>query len=396
MKAFMTRFLRSPALSEIPIPQPEPGELLIKVAYVALNPTDYKHAAMALPPSKVIGCDFSGTVVGAGKAVDPSMFANQERVAGIIHGCHYSHTGAFAEYLVADANLCFKVPETVPLEKACTLGVGWISATQALYQRLYRKDKEHLHQKVLHHKDQSPSRSEDTLLIYSAATNMGIYTVQQARLDHPDTFIIALASQQHHIYLKDLGADKVFDYKSPSVAKDIQALGRDIRRAVDCHSEGRSTALTAQCMLPSKLPDTCEWHDRRRIIRTLPPGMASGTIPQSVRADEWILSYTALGKPFWFLFKHYPAAPQDYQDASMYLKSLTSLLAEGKLQPIKHRLMAGGLGDIGKGFEEMRAGRVRGEKLVYRVGGEEGRAGGSEYRSSFTAPGSVDHLVGAV
>jgi len=81
---------------------------------------------------------------------------------------------------------------------------------------------------------------------------------------------------------------------------------------------------------------------------------------------------TAL-QPFWFLFSHYHAAPQDYQDASKYLKSLTALLAEGKLQPVKHRLMAGGLGDNGKGFEEMRAGRVRGEKLVYPV---RGRGGG--------------------
>jgi len=110
---------------------------------------------------------------------------------------------------------------------------------------------------------------------------MGIYTVQKARLDHPSTFAIALASLQHHTYLKSLGADKVFDYRSLSLAKDIQALGPDIRRAVDCHSEGRSTALTAECMLPSKLSGTCSWHDQRRIIRTLPPGMASGTIPQS-------------------------------------------------------------------------------------------------------------------
>lgn len=96
---------------------------------------------MALPPSKVIGCDFSGTVTSLGNAVDKTSFSPGERVAGIIHGCHYSHTGAFAEYLVADANLCFKVPGSLPLERACTLGVGWISAMQALHLRLYHNDK---------------------------------------------------------------------------------------------------------------------------------------------------------------------------------------------------------------------------------------------------------------
>ncbi|MCJ1259092.1 hypothetical protein MMC24_006927 [Lignoscripta atroalba] len=311
---------------------------------------------MALPPSKVIGCDFSGTVTALGSDVDPSSFSPGDRVAGVIHGCHYSQTGAFAEHLVADANLCFRVPDTLPLEQACTLGVGWISAVQALHQRLY-------------HDIKAPLGSKDTLLVYSAATNMGMHTLQQARIEHPETFIIALASQRHHARLRKLGANEVFDYSSPSVVADVRKLGRDVRRAIDCHSEGRSTALAAECMLPNDQPETCDPKDRRRIIRTLPPGMISGTIPPSVRADEWILSYTALGKPFWFLFKYYAASPEDYKTASTYMKKLPGLLKEGKVVPVRHRLMPGGLGDIGKGFEEMRAGRVRGEKLVYRVGG---------------------------
>ena len=97
-----------------------------------------KHAAMALPPSKVIGCDFSGSVTSVGSAVDRSSFSPGDRVAGVVHGYHYSHTGAFAEHVVADANLCFRVPDALPLEQACTLGVGWVSAMQALHQRLYQ------------------------------------------------------------------------------------------------------------------------------------------------------------------------------------------------------------------------------------------------------------------
>lgn len=33
-----------------------------------------------------------------------------------------------------------------------------------------------------------------------------------------------------------------------------------------------------------------------RIVRTLPPGMIKGTVPSGIRANEWIVSYTALGK----------------------------------------------------------------------------------------------------
>ncbi len=100
---------------------------------------------MSLPPSKVIGCDFSGVVTALGKQVPATSFSIGDRVAGVIHGCKDSHTGAFAETLVADANMCFKLPKTADKDSdmaaVCTLGVGWISAAQALRQRLYKDDK---------------------------------------------------------------------------------------------------------------------------------------------------------------------------------------------------------------------------------------------------------------
>lgn len=108
------------------------------------RPSD-KHASMSLPPSKIIGCDFSGEVSALGSEVPFNSFSVGDRVAGVVHGCKDSHTGAFAETLVADANMCFKLPSTATkdsdLEAACTLGVGWISAAQALRQRLYKDEK---------------------------------------------------------------------------------------------------------------------------------------------------------------------------------------------------------------------------------------------------------------
>lgn len=89
---------------------------------------------MSLPPSKVIGCDFSGTVTNP----NSSSFKEGDRVAGVLHGCKDSHTGGFADYLTADPAMCFLVPQNVGLEEACTFGVGWISAAQALEQRLFK------------------------------------------------------------------------------------------------------------------------------------------------------------------------------------------------------------------------------------------------------------------
>lgn len=191
-------------------------------------------------------------------------------------------------------------------------------------------------------------------------------TIQQVHLFYPSTYIIAVASTRHHSHLRALGVDACFDYKSPTVEKDVTALGKNVTRAIDCHSEGPSPVSCARLMsrADGKRPEG-------RIVRTLPPGMIQGTVPQGIKANEWIVSYTALGKPFWFLFKYYPASPTDYAIASKNLKQLTGLLESGKVRPVRHRLVEGGLETgIVKGFEEMQAGRVRGEKLVVRVGGE--------------------------
>ena len=152
--------------------------------------------------------------------------------------------------------------------------------------------------------------------------------------------------------------------------EDVRALGRNITRAFDCYSEGDSTARLGQCMVGSggaAAPATDG--QKRRIVRTLPPFAMKGSVPLGVRADEWILAYTALGRPFWFLFRYYPTVPADYEVGTAYLRRLPELLRSGAFQPVPHRLMEGGLGEIGQGFAELRAGRVKGEKLVYRVAG---------------------------
>lgn len=129
------------------------------------------------------------------------------------------------------------------------------------------------------------------LLVYSAATNTGMHTVQQAHILYPFIYIIAVASTQHHSRLQALGADVCFDYKSPTIEKDVKALGKSVTRAIDCHSEGPSTVSCARLM-----GDAGGEEPHGRIVRTLPPGMIQGAVPHGVRANEWIVSYTALGK----------------------------------------------------------------------------------------------------
>ncbi|KAH8168237.1 hypothetical protein CIB48_g68 [Xylaria polymorpha] len=64
MKAFVTVEGRTAAVREIPKPTPSEGEILVRVAYAAQNPTDWK-AVPHRPVGRIVGCDFAGTVADA-------------------------------------------------------------------------------------------------------------------------------------------------------------------------------------------------------------------------------------------------------------------------------------------------------------------------------------------
>jgi len=59
------------SVKSIPLPKLRPSYLLIKVEYVALNPTDWKHTyfGCGATPFSILGCDYAGTVVSIGAEV---------------------------------------------------------------------------------------------------------------------------------------------------------------------------------------------------------------------------------------------------------------------------------------------------------------------------------------
>lgn len=88
------------------------------------------------------------------------------------------------------------------------------------------------------------------LLVYSASTSLGLFTVQLAKLVDPPIRVIATASTSNHSLLRSLGADSVFDYRSPNWIEDVKkASGGGIDFAVDCISEDKTTGLISQCFM---------------------------------------------------------------------------------------------------------------------------------------------------
>lgn len=74
-----------------------------------------------------------------------------------------------------------------------------------------------------------------------------------------------------------------------------------------------------------------------------------------------------LGDAYIFEGESYPAKPDDFNFAVKFYEVAEKLWAAGKWIPHPQRVGKGGLRGILDGMQEMREGKVSGEKLVYLV-----------------------------
>lgn len=95
------------AVQNIPIPEPGPSEILIRVGAVALNRVDWLYTAnpVAAQDRRVVGSDFAGVITKVGTDVekldDPRTQVGT-RVAGFVQGGMSHHTITSEIYLSAD------------------------------------------------------------------------------------------------------------------------------------------------------------------------------------------------------------------------------------------------------------------------------------------------------
>src|SRR3954462_9116987 len=136
MKAFaITARDASPAVQELPQPQPGPGEVLVAVEAASVNGFDLSVAAgyvWDMLPHEfpvVLGRDFVGTVSAVGDGVEQVTVG--DRVAGVIPGVALG-TGALGEYVAVPATAVTTVPAGVDVHQAAAVGLAGVAAHDAV------------------------------------------------------------------------------------------------------------------------------------------------------------------------------------------------------------------------------------------------------------------------
>jgi NADPH:quinone reductase-like Zn-dependent oxidoreductase len=184
-------------LQDLPVPQPGPGQVLVRVLASAVNPLDTKiaagkggHANQTLPA--VLGMDLAGVVERLGE--DVTAFSVGAEVYGMAGGIG-GNQGALAQYIAVDADLLARKPHNLSMREAAALPLIFITAWEGLV-------------------DRANVRAGQKVLIHGGAGGVGHVAVQIAKARGAEVF--ATGSAHSRAAIESFGATPI-DYRSSTV-----------------------------------------------------------------------------------------------------------------------------------------------------------------------------------
>ncbi|RSL75128.1 hypothetical protein CEP51_011154 [Fusarium floridanum] len=343
-----------------PTPKPGPGELLIEVKSVALNPADHimRASGLFIPEyPTVIGFDMSGLVLEVGDNVpvspDEDVFFEPgvTRVAAYAASFWRSYNpdyGFFQEKCIVPWQHAMPLPDGISWNQAATLPVSTevaLSAWDAMgIPRLGEAT------------ERNNQGKREVLLVWGASSSVGTMGVQSARLlrEEPGSSfaaVYATASAANHEYVRSLGADRVFDYKDPQVVDAIVSAAREDGLVIRHCYLAMGQLQACQGVLKSFVEDDSE--SQKAKIGSAP------LIPSDVEKVDGVEAIFVM-----------PADDEKERLAQLQYWLGTWLrenLVKGKVRPSPEPKVVGkGLGAINDGLDELMRG-VSCTKLVVEV-----------------------------
>jgi NADPH:quinone reductase-like Zn-dependent oxidoreductase len=206
---------------DAPVPTLMPGEVLVRVDAVGINPPDWylRDGYKALPPEWqphvpfpiILGTDISGVVEAI--ADDVTEFAVGDEVYSMVRFPSFGRSKAYAEYVSVPASEIALKPRAIDHVSAAAAPMSLLTAWQFMIELGH--DEPNPLQPYRH--EPVPLEGK-TVLVNGAAGGVGHFAVQLAKWK--GARVIAVASGEHEAFLLGLGADAFIDY-SKTIPEDI-------------------------------------------------------------------------------------------------------------------------------------------------------------------------------
>lgn len=200
---------QSLTLSDVPDPEPRPGELLVRVRACAINYPDVliiEDKYQFRPPRPFApGGEVAGEVVAVGEGV--SDWAAGDRLIAVI-----GH-GGLSEMVTVPASAAYRLPDGRSFEDGAALLLTYATSIHALY------DRGHL-------------EAGETLLVLGAAGGVGLAAIELGKA-RGARVIAAVSSEDKATAAREAGADEAIVYPKGPFDKDGQkALSELFKAAV--------------------------------------------------------------------------------------------------------------------------------------------------------------------
>jgi NADPH:quinone reductase-like Zn-dependent oxidoreductase len=236
------------SVRRIPIPEPGPGEVRIKVEAAAMNHLDLwvrRGLPVETPMPHIGGADVAGVVDAVGEGVlgvpqgtrvvvDPSLgyswYEGQNRGGSFdepkfrLLGEHTQ--GGFAEYVVVPGANLLELPEGFPAHEAAAAGLVFVTAWRGLLTR-------------------GGLKAGERVLITGASGGVGTAAVQIAKLAGAQVYAVT-SGRDNLRRVRALGADVVYDRNKVQFSREVWQ--DTSKKGVDLVFDAVGEAIWEQCL----------------------------------------------------------------------------------------------------------------------------------------------------
>lgn len=192
-------------VGQIDTPRPGPGEVLVRLAASGVNPSDVKsRQGRPLAFARIVPhSDGAGVIEVVGEGVDGALVGKR---VWIWNGQWKRPFGTAATHIALPVEQVVTMPGSVDFDTAACFGIPGLTAWWAV--------------------DLCGELEGRTVLVTGAASGVGHYAVQMARLK--GARVIGTASAPRHEHALAAGCEAVIDYRSEPAAERIRELTKGI------------------------------------------------------------------------------------------------------------------------------------------------------------------------
>ena len=233
-----------------PDPLPGPGEVLVRMFFSGVNPSDVKRRGglrgRESYPLVIPHNDGAGIIQAVGPGVEATRLAERVWVYNGQRGGR-AH-GTCAEYMAVEAGQAVKLPDNEPLEVGACLGVPAMTAWYSLFA--------------------DGDLAGRDVLVTGGAGAVGHYAIQMARLARAKTVITTTSGAAKAAHAETAGPTHIINYRTEDVPQQVMQI-----------TEGRGVTRIAEVDLGGNLAMTMQVAGRKCVIGAYASGGGQPTLP---------------------------------------------------------------------------------------------------------------------